>query len=158
MRIAVSGPRRWKLLEKEVPERTRLAKEWLSIQLDLALIKEEVEGVSSLQLGLDTIFASLCLLKGIPLKIFLACRDQDKFWDPETREIFRHLLKQANKVVTTSDNIYELGCIQKQTQAITDWLTERDSRLLIIKNKQLSKTQSERKKDLPKSNVLIFKM
>jgi uncharacterized phage-like protein YoqJ len=149
MRIGISGPRNWKSVEKYKTTRAALAKSWLSVQLDAACIQGNIEAVTSLQLGLDTYFAALCESKGIPFKVFLACNDQDKFWDEEARETFRYLLSKAESIECVSSDEYRQGCISKQTKAITNWLIEEDdSRLLIVKHKILSKAQQERKKAL----------
>lgn len=156
MRVAISAPPKWKSVQKWSPSTAALVKEWLSVQLDAALIKGEVKAATSLQLGLDTFFAALCRSKGIPYTVFLACDEQDIFWDEERRETFRSLLDDAEEVVRVQEGSYTSGCINRQYKAITDWLKDGESKLLLIKNKALSKSQVERKKELKLEEVKTY--
>lgn len=157
MKIAVSSPGGWKWLQKTRPEEIRLVMKWISAQLDAALIKGNVEGVTSLQLGLDTLFAAMCKQKGIPYKVFLACKNQDEYWDEEARLNFEHLRDGAEDVEIGCES-YEQGCVANQTNAITQYLKEADSKLLLVKNKKLSPSQLSRKKELKEEQILIYKM
>ena len=159
MRVAIAGPSKLKSLEKRNPEAISLIKGWLSAQLDALLLKNEsVVAATSLHLGLDTYFAALCRHKGIPYTVFLSCDDQDKFWDEENREFFAHLLEEAEEVIKVTEGGYSQGCIKKQSNAITEWLREEDSRLLLVKNKKLSQSQTERKQLLNNSQIIIYKV
>ena len=155
MRVAVSGPPKWKSITKRNPEGSSLAKKWLSVQLDLAVSKGHVEAATSLQLGLDTFFAALCKSKGIPYTVFLSWENQDDLWDEEARATFTDLVQSAADVRLVSIGSYQEGCIRLQSEAITQWLREEESTLLLVKNKSLGKAQTERKKILEGSSKLF---
>ncbi len=159
MRIGIAGPRTWKSLQKRNPSRTNLAKRWLSAMLDSAVIEGPVTGVTSLQLGLDTSFAALCESKGIPYKVILCSKEQDKFWDEEARNIFSHLVQKADSIEYITDEEYKEGTINRQSKAITNWLKEEDSQLLVVKNKTLTKGQIDRRETLKKtSRIKTYRM
>jgi hypothetical protein len=158
MRIAISGPRGWKSIEKFKAEKASLVKFWISAQLDLISQNETLEAATSLQLGLDTVFASSCHAKGIPYTVFLYCKDQDKFWDEESRKTFSTLCQSAKEIIYICDGVYMEGCIRQQSEAITNWLKEGNRKLLLIQNKRLEKGQLQRKKNIPESDVAIYRM
>ncbi len=158
MRVGISGPRKWKSLKKRYPKRTELATQWLAAELDLSVINEEVEGITSLQLGLDTIFANSCYLRSIPFTVILSCQNQDEFWDEENQKTFKFLLSKANKIIYINDNSYQKGCIGEQSKAITDWLREEESTLFMIYSRQTSKSQQERRLALKSSKIKTFRI
>jgi hypothetical protein len=159
MKIIIAGPSKWKGLEKRNPEEASLARQWISVQLDLALLKgEPIEAATSLHFGLDMYFASLCQAKGIPYKVFLACENQDFFLDPARKNIFKELKDNAAEVEYLTTKKYEEGCITKQRDAITNWLEGEKSLLLIVKYGGFNKSQRERKKVVKKRKDSVIKI
>lgn len=159
MRISVIGPRKLSAIRQRNPRRVELAQEWLSAQLDVLKIRQpDIQAVTSLQLGMDTFFASLCADKGIPYHVFLACKDQEAYWDVEVQEHFRILRDGAASVTLVTEEAYKPGCIGKQSAAITAWLKEEDSLLYVIKYWTLSQGQTRRLEELPKTQVVKYNM
>lgn len=53
--------------------------------------------------------------KEIKLILVLPCKNQDKYWSEENKSAFAEILKQADKVVYTSEN-YSSGCMHKRNR------------------------------------------
>lgn len=152
MRVLVSGPSKWNKKVTQHPEKAEAARAWLDAQLHLlsdeaANAENELEVGSSLHLGLDTIFASLAINRELPLTAVIACDEQDKYWGEERKENFRTLLETAKEISRVCEAHYEPGCIQKQSDMLTDWLLD-DNRptLLLLRERKLSKLQEDRVK------------
>jgi uncharacterized phage-like protein YoqJ len=150
VKVLVSGPSKWNKKVTQHPERAEIAKEWLDAQLHLLSDKateteERLEVGSSLHLGLDTAFAFLAVDRNLPLTAVIACNEQDKYWDDGKKENFQTLLSSAEKVSKVCPAHYEQGCIQKQSDLLTDWLLDDSSpTLLLLREKKLSKLQEDR--------------
>ena len=92
MRIAISGPPKWKTVTTRNPVNAQLALSWIADQIQVEQARRiPLEAATSLQLGLDTWSASFCLKQNVPYTVFLACKNQEEFWDVENQEIFEHL-------------------------------------------------------------------
>jgi hypothetical protein len=143
MKLILSSPRNWSKIQKLHKPASKLTIEWLSAQLDLARMRNNCEAISSLHLGLDTTFASLCANKGIPLTVVLSCKQQDKFWDESNKKTYNYLLSKA-KEVDYGPELYKENCIADQLQKIDLWLTKGSSTLFLVKYQSLSKGQSNR--------------
>jgi uncharacterized phage-like protein YoqJ len=143
MRLALAGPRKWSLIQKRHPQAVSLAKEWIGAQLDIATMTGNCEAISSLQLGLDTIFASLCIHKGIPLTVILSCKKQDKYWDESNKKTYNYLLSKA-KIVDTGLDRYNKQCILDQSQKIDMWLSQESCTLFLVRYQSLSLAQNSR--------------
>ncbi len=154
MRLVLGGPSKWKKLSDRNPTRKREARQWLSDQLNVAVMESQEMGKdlvvgTSLNLGLDTLLAGLCYEKGIKFNVFLSCPDQDKFWDEGRRETFAYLKDQGHKVTLVDDKPYQPGCIGRQTDAITDWVVgEEEAILLLIKGDSPTQTQKARLREI----------
>lgn len=80
--------------------------------------------ISGGALGFDTIAASLILTKrdagkGVRLILVLPCHNQDERWDSGQREIYRHLLAEADEVTYVSEEYHD-GCMKKRNQYMVD--------------------------------------
>lgn len=164
MRILVSSPRKWNSSINRDGRYTQPVEEWISHHLfNLARDShfQNIVGGSSLHLGLDTVFASICIREQIPLHIILACDDQDKFWGGEERIKFDLLKAKASSITISSPGEYTEGCISKQTKALTDWVVgDSKSVLLSIRSKYQNPSpwQIERRKIIEKANGLILEL
>ena len=56
----------------------------------------------------------------IKLILVLPCRDQDKYWNDESKAMFRDILSKADKVVYTAEN-YSSGCMHKRNRHLVDY-------------------------------------
>lgn len=63
----------------------------------------ELEGVTGMALGTDTIFAEECLRLGIPFIAALPFIGQEGRWPEPSQNLYRILLKQAKKVVVVDE-------------------------------------------------------
>lgn len=167
MKILVSSPRKWNSSANRDGRYTEPVEGWISHSL-FTLGRENhfqnIVGGSSLHLGLDTIFASICIREQIPLHVILACEDQDKFWGREERTKFNFLLAKANSVDTSSPGPYTQGCISKQTKALTDWLVEEPAFhkpvLLSVRSRYQNPSpwQVDRSRAVSRANGLVLEL
>lgn len=56
----------------------------------------------------------------IKLILVLPCRDQDKYWNYESRTMFSDILSKADKVVYTSES-YSGGCMHKRNRHLVNY-------------------------------------
>jgi uncharacterized phage-like protein YoqJ len=75
-------------------------------------------------LGFDTMAALKVLeLKArypqIKLHLYLPCRDQDKFWNADEKELYRVILQHADDVLYTTEH-YTDGCMLKRNREMID--------------------------------------
>lgn len=126
MRLLISGPRRWNSINKD-KRYSSLVDSWISAELYRLCRDSHFENVfagTSLHLGLDTTFSSICAREGIPLEVILACDNQEMFWGEEEKKRFNLLLGKAASVKIASPGAYAEGCITKQSEMLTSWLVE----------------------------------
>ena len=90
--------------------------------LDHEIEKLIAEGIthyiSGGALGFDQIAASLIITKrqmGKPVHLTLAlpCKDQDALWSEKQRELYKHLLDEADRIVYVSEN-YSPSCMKER--------------------------------------------
>jgi hypothetical protein len=158
LRVIVGGPSSWRSISKWAPKRAQLVEQWLiAILRQLQKDNQELEAISSLHLGLDTLFAKVCQENGIPYHVVLSCPDQDAYWDEGAREIFKILRIGAASETCINQDTYSDGSIVRQFEAMTNWVIDSlDGRaLLLVKKGQLSKTQAERKRILHSAGAVI---
>jgi hypothetical protein len=158
-KVILSYPKRLNKLELCKPKNIQLIKDWLSIQLDLLIMKErDIKLGTGLHRGLDTILVDLCISKGIPYNVFLSCNDQDKFWDSRSRSIFKRLLSSAANVEFVRKESYDRQCIHKQKERIAEWASKDIGILFLIRNKYLSQNQVIIKNLFVEQNIRTFKI
>lgn len=56
----------------------------------------------------------------IKLILVLPCREQDKYWTPENKRIYAELMKQADKIVYTSE-AYSKDCMHRRNRHLVDY-------------------------------------
>lgn len=103
------------------------------IEITIIRLNQEVEKlidqgvttfVSGGALGFEQVAASLIVAKKemgrkIRLIFALSCRNQDEFWIPEQRELYRNLLAEADDVIYVSKE-YQDGCMEKRNRYMVD--------------------------------------
>lgn len=75
-------------------------------------------------LGFDTLAAQMVLtLKDrfpqVELILILPCRNQDKHWREEDRQLYREILSRADRAVFVSER-YGQGCMQKRNRLLAE--------------------------------------
>lgn len=87
--------------------------------------------VSGMALGVDTIFALLCLDMGIKLTAAIPCFNQDARWSKASKELYHQIL--AHPLVTVhyvTEGPYNSTCMQKRNI----WMVDRLNVLLAVWN------------------------
>ena len=90
-----------------------------------ALIAQGVtDFISGGALGFDQLAAMLILKKraqGHRVRLILAlpCKDQDRHWAEEQKEVYRHLQNEADEIIYVSESYFE-GCMQKRNRYMVD--------------------------------------
>ena len=92
----------------------------MDILIDNGVIYYGVGGA----LGFDTLAAQVVIEKRkqhpqIRLILVLPCKDQTKNWDVKDIEVYNNIMKQANKIVFTSE-YYHPGCMFKRNRHLVD--------------------------------------
>lgn len=64
---------------------------------------EDLHAVTGMALGVDTIFAEVCLELGIPFTAAVPFQGQESRWPGESQDKYRMLLKQAAKVIVVDE-------------------------------------------------------
>jgi len=161
MKLTVAGPKGWAQIEKRNRYKTEKATAFLEAMairyssLEVSKRVRKVEAVTSLHLGIDTVFATLCRMYQIPYTAIIACPDQHRFWDEEAKRRFESLLAEAEKVIQVSSTGYVEGCIKAQNKVILDYISCPDTTLLLVRFKHWSVTQIERQRAVKKAGGQI---
>lgn len=58
--------------------------------------------------------------KEIKLILVLPCKEQDKYWNDESKAMYRDILSKADKIVYTSEN-YTNDCMHKRNRHLVDY-------------------------------------
>ena len=58
--------------------------------------------------------------KEIKLILVLPCKEQDKYWNDESKAMYRDILSKADKIVYTSEN-YASDCMHKRNRHLVDF-------------------------------------
>ena len=58
--------------------------------------------------------------KEIKLILVLPCKEQDKYWNDESKAMYRDILSKADKIVYTSEN-YTSDCMHKRNRHLVDF-------------------------------------
>lgn len=92
------------------------------------LVKEREEkvdeGIGGMALGIDTLFAELCIEFNIPFSAYVPCRNQDKMWPQKSKDRYKSILEQANKIVLVNDCEYNQFVMQSRNKAMVDAIGE----------------------------------
>ena len=75
-------------------------------------------------LGFDTLAAQLVLLlkhinPQLRMVLVLPCQNQDKYWSPTDRAIYRDMIQRADDVIYTAA-AYHNGCMQKRNRYMVE--------------------------------------
>ena len=102
--------------------------ESMSAVLDTAVEKLISRGVRIFRaggaIGFDTVAALRIIEKKkkypfLELHLFLPCKDQSSLWNGFSQEIYEYVLRNADKVVYTSES-FSRGCMLKRNRALVD--------------------------------------
>lgn len=112
-------------------------------------------------LGFDQMCASIIIDKkqlnpSIKLIFILPCVEQDKFWTVNQKQIYKHLLSNADDIIYTSE-IYTSNCMKMRNQELIQ-LSE--VCLCALRNNHSGTAQTVRlanRKGIPVINILIKK-
>lgn len=127
----------------------RIKKSWDWMYRHLSVLKEtgqQIEVGSTLKLGEETILASVALELEIPVHLFLACRDQDLFWDEVKQKIFRDIVSRSKEVSYAVDGKYKKGCITQRSKQIEQWWLGGVPILLLVKKNRANLTREQRRR------------
>lgn len=94
-----------------------------------------IEACSGMALGIDQMFAQMCIILKVPWTAFIPCIGQESRWPPSSQQKYHELLKEAGNVALVSNKPYDNGCMQKRNLAMRDWaLVDKDRVLLAFWN------------------------
>ena len=79
------------------------------------------EACSGMALGVDQMFAQVCIDLGVYWTAFIPCANHDIMWPPRSRQLYSSILSKANNVVYVSRDRYTHGCMQRRNIAMRDW-------------------------------------
>lgn len=92
--------------------------------VDALIARGVTDFISGGALGFDQLAAMLILKKreqGHRVRLILAlpCKDQDRYWAEEQKEVYRHLQNEADEIIYVSESYFE-GCMQKRNRYMVD--------------------------------------
>lgn len=125
MKVMITGHRPNKLnndydLTSELSDKIR---QKILLELGNLLVKSKSgieEGIGGMALGIDTIFAELCIQIKIPFAAYIPCRYQHKMWPQKSKDRYSKILKKASRIVLVSDCEYNSSVMQKRNEAMVD--------------------------------------
>jgi len=105
MRVMVTGHRPARCGGYKTPNPTE---QWVRTNLRAVLVgmkarNEKLTAVSGMALGVDTIFAEVCIDLGIPFIAAVPFKDQDSRWPESSQDSYKRLLAAAKKVVIVDE-------------------------------------------------------
>lgn len=128
MKIAITGHRPSKLghdYDLTSPLIKKIEKE---IKKQLILCRPAL-GITGMALGIDTLYAIICLDLGIPYIAAIPFIGQHLKWPFKSRELYNHLLSKAIEVVNVSgDDRYKPHYMQKRNI----WMVDECDKLISI--------------------------
>lgn len=124
IKIAITGHRPQKLgydYELTSPLIKKIEKE---IKKHLTIARGDV-GITGMALGIDTLYAKICLEMGIAYIAAIPFIGQHLKWPFKSRELYKHLLSKASEVVNVSgDDKYKPEYMQKRNIWMVDECTK----------------------------------
>jgi len=139
MRVVVTGHRPNKLPGKynwAHPSNVDIMK-WMTKQLRLFKYHydEHITACTGMALGVDQMFAHVCLALAVNYIAFVPCKGQEKVWPAYSQKEYKKYLETASKVIYVHDEPYYDGCMQERNRAMRDWaLEDKASALLAVWN------------------------
>lgn len=101
---------------------------WLRTQLNTL---QPTGCISGMALGVDQIFAELCVEMGISFLAAVPCLGQDARWPPASQKRYRELIDKAFEVVYVTDEPYHNPeCMQLRNE----WMVDHCDLLLAVWN------------------------
>lgn len=77
--------------------------------------------ISGMALGIDTLWAKLAHENGIQLIAAIPCKNQDKMWVSQSKELYHNLLNHPlTTIVYVSEENYTLSCMQDRNVWMVD--------------------------------------
>jgi hypothetical protein len=95
MNLIILGPKDWRELLSRAPKRTQLVRNWLEIQLKLAMLRGEIVHRTYLETLFDLEVLELTQQNQITSEVFLYCREQSKFWPREEKVRFNNVISKS---------------------------------------------------------------
>lgn len=92
-----------------------------------------IEGITGMALGIDQLFADICIKANIPFIAAIPCIGQWSKWPQKSIKLYDEIL--ANPLCTkylVSDSVYFDGCMDKRNIWMVDQLTEPEDRLIAV--------------------------
>lgn len=127
IKIAVTGHRPKYLYGYDLSDQRWIAlksriKDFL---LDTALEKDNIEAITGMALGVDTLFAQAVLElqeEGIPISLIcmIPCLNQDRMWRAADKKRYKEILKRADDVIYVSDEEYHPALMMLRNHAMVD--------------------------------------
>lgn len=81
----------------------------------------DVTGISGMALGIDTLYALICIEMNIPFIAAIPCRGQESMWPNKSKILYYQLC--GNKLCTihhVSEESYTAQCMQKRNEWMVD--------------------------------------
>ena len=129
MKVAITGHRPNKLgndYDLTSPLIAKIRLEIIQILVDLSdqkTIKDGlkgVEGITGMALGIDTLFAMICIMLGIPFTAAVPCSNQDSMWPVKAKELYHKILSRAATVYYVTIGNYTRACMQDRNEWMVD--------------------------------------
>jgi uncharacterized phage-like protein YoqJ len=98
------------------------------IRKELSIVLEQfkiassgnITGITGMALGVDQIFAQVCISLKIPFIAAVPCFDQDSMWPARSIALYHSLLSQAKEKVYVTEGYYNKDCMQKRNEWMVD--------------------------------------
>jgi len=156
----LSGPKNFKQIRENYPEKILLLEEWLSNQLDLLQLRyPDLEVGVTLYAGLDTLVTKLCIHKGIPYVAIAASAEQSLGWTEELQKDFFYFQERAKEIIFATPGRSVPGCVRLQFDTLSKWtLSVPERKLFLIKDGSYAVFQQKRKEAFQKEEITIYVM
>ena len=135
MRVMVTGHRPPKIGGYTLPNPTE---QWIRKGLQALLTKlktahPELHAVTGMALGVDTIFAEVCIELKIPFTAAVPFLDQEKQWPQKSRDHYFDILSEAHKSVVVADlPAYASPTVRGQLLIRNLWMVEHSQMTIAV--------------------------
>jgi len=80
-----------------------------------------LELITGMALGIDTLFALLAIENKIPFIAAIPCKDQEKMWVQKSKDLYQSILKnKLCSIQMVSFKEYDLDCMNKRNEWMVD--------------------------------------
>jgi len=120
MKIAITGHRPNKLgndydLTSDLVKKIKYEIQHIITQINQP--GSNLELITGMALGIDTLFAQIAIENKIPFTAAIPCINQDKMWIQKYKDLYHSILKhRLCSIIYVSDKEYDLECMNKRNE------------------------------------------